>query len=165
MSQPQGAEGGDADPQPPSGHLLVLESTDSACPSSWAAPGNTAVTPGETSVPGGGGGYHTRSTGYPVPYSLGPRESVVFDERLLPKGQSSVAESHRVHTDPGTTWRRTHAQEGDRERSAAYSRSEGAKHKARWRGTPTGRTSRRPVERDSGGQPYPLGQWTGWQTP
>ena len=165
MSQPQGAEGGDADPQPPSGHLLVLESTDSACPSSWAAPGNTAVTPGETSVPGGGGGYHTRSTGYPVPYSLGPRESVVFDERLLPKGRSSVAGSHRVHTDPGTTWRRTHAQEGDRERSAAYSRSEGAKHKARWRGTPTGRTSRRPVERDSGGQPYPLGQWTGWQTP
>ena len=138
MSQPQGAEGGDADPQtqPPAGHLLVSESTDSACPSSRAAPGDTAETPAETSVPDGGGGYHTRSTGYPVPYSLGPRESVVFDERLLPKGQSSVAESHHVHTDPGTTWRRTHAPEGNRERSTAYPRSEGAKHKARWGGTP-----------------------------
>ena len=87
---------------PPAGHLL-LESTDSACPSSRAAPEDTAVTPAESWVPGGGGGYHTRSTGYPVPYSLRPRESVVFDERLLPKRQSSVAESHRVHTYPGTT--------------------------------------------------------------
>ena len=39
------------------------------------------------------------------------------------------------------------------------------KNKARWGGTPTGRTSLRPVERDSGGQPYPIGQWPGWPTP
>ena len=142
MSQLQGAEGGDPDPQsqPPTGYLLVSESTGSACPSSRVAPEDTAVTPAETSIPGSGGGYHTRSTGHPVPYSLGPRESVVFDERLLPKVQSSVTGSHRVHTDPGTTWRRTHAPEGDRERSAAYPRSEGAKNKARWGGTPTGHT-------------------------
>ena len=133
MSQLQGAEGGDADPQsqPPTGYLLVSESTGSACPSSQVAPEDTAVTPAETSIPGSGGGYHSRSTGHPVPYSLGPRESVVFDE-------SSVTWSHCVHTDPGTTWRRTHAPEGDRERSAAYPRSEVAKNKARWGGTPTG---------------------------
>ena len=63
------------------------------------------------------------------------------------------------------TWRRTHALEGDRERSAAHPRSEGARNKARWGGTPTGRASLRPVERDSGDQLYPLGQWTEWSTP
>ena len=54
MSQPQGAEGGSADPQSqaPTGHLLVSESIDRACPSSRAAPEDTAVTPAETSVPG-----------------------------------------------------------------------------------------------------------------
>ena len=81
MSQPRGADG-DADPQSqlPAGHLIVSESTDSACPSSWAAPEETTVTPAEASIPGSGGGYPTRSTGHPIPYSLGPRESVVFEQ-------------------------------------------------------------------------------------
>ena len=59
--------------------LLILrhlegepEPIDSACPSSRTAPGDTAVTPAETSVPGSGGRHRTRSTGRPVPYSLGP---------------------------------------------------------------------------------------------
>ena len=45
MSQPQGAEGGDADPQsqPPAEHLLVSESIDSSCPLSRAAQEDTAV--------------------------------------------------------------------------------------------------------------------------
>ena len=74
MSDAPGAEGGDADPQtqPPAGHLEGRpDPIDSACPSSRAAPGDTAVTPAETSVPGGGGGHCTRLTGTPVPYSLG----------------------------------------------------------------------------------------------
>ena len=118
MSETLGAEGGDADPQtqPPAGHLLgVSEPKDSACLSSRAAMGETAVTPAETSDPGGEGRYHSRSAGHPVPFSLGPRGAVVFDERLLPRGQSDVAGSHLVHTDPGTTWKRTHTSASDRE--------------------------------------------------
>ena len=73
MSEALGAEGGDADPQtqPPAGHLLgVSEPINSACPSSRAAPGETAVTLAETSDPDGGSRYHTRSAGHPVPFSL-----------------------------------------------------------------------------------------------
>ena len=102
MSDAPGAEGGDADPQsqPPAGHLVgEPETINSACLSSRAAPGDTAVTPAETSIPGGGSGYLTRSTGRPVPYSLGPRDSVVFDEQLLPKGQSAIVGGHlALHT-------------------------------------------------------------------
>ena len=78
----QDTEVGNADPQspPPTGHLLgKSKQIDSACLSSRAAPGDTAVNPAETSVPGGGGGCRTRSSGRPVPYSLGPRDSVAFD--------------------------------------------------------------------------------------
>ena len=70
-------EDGKADPQSqlPAGQLLgESEPIDSACSSSRAALVETAVTLAETSVPGGGGGYCTRSSGRPVPYSLGPRD-------------------------------------------------------------------------------------------
>ena len=69
MSDVPGIDAGDADPQSqlPAGHLKGdSEPVDGACSSSRTAPEDTALTPAETSVPGGGGRYRTRSQGHPL---------------------------------------------------------------------------------------------------
>ena len=83
MSDVPGIDADDADLQfqPPAGHLEGDSvPVDSASSSSRAAPEDTALTPAETFFPGGGERYHTRSHGRPSLYSLGPRDTVVFDE-------------------------------------------------------------------------------------
>ena len=153
---------GDADPQsqPPAGHLEgELAPVGSASSPSRAAPEDTARTPAETPVPGGGERYRTRSHGRPNPYSLGPRDTVVFDEKLLPKGQSEVGWD-QLDTHPWlSTWRSAFTPPSESERSRTRPTSEGARPKVGRGGTSLRRTSSQPDQGETVGQAYPIGRW------
>ena len=153
---------GDADPQsqPPAGHLEGDSApVGSASSPSRAAPEDTARTPAETPVPGGGDRYRTRSHGRPNPYSLGPRDTVVFDEKLLPKGQSEVGWD-QLDTHPWlSTWRSAFTPPSESERSRTRPTSVGARPKVGRGGTSLRRTSSQPDQGETVGQAYPIGRW------
>lgn len=152
-----------ADPQsqPPAGHLRgEPDPTDGADASSRAAPEGTVVTPTEASVPGGDVAYRTRSQGHPAPYSLGPKDAVVFDEKLLPKGQSEGAEAYPVSTRAWTsTGSSTHTPVSSSRRPTNLPLSEGTRLKVGRGSQRLTRTSSLPEQGEAGERPYPLGEW------
>ena len=120
MSDVPDIDSGDADPQsqPPAGHLEGDSApVGSASPPSRAAPEDTARTQAETPVPGGGERYRTRSHGRPNSYSLGPRDTIVFNEKLLPKGQSEVVWDQLDAHPWLSTWKSTFTPPSESERS------------------------------------------------
>ena len=157
MSNVPGIDAGDADPQsrPPADSAPV----DTASSSSRAAPEDTASTPAETSIPGGGERYRTRLHGRPSPYSLGPRDAVVFYEKLLPKGQSEVV-LDQLDAHPWLSTRKsTITPSGESERSRTHPTSEGARPKVGRRETSLRHTSSQPEQGETVGPAYPIGLW------
>ena len=153
---------GDADPQsqPPAGHLEGDSApVGSASSPSRAALEDTPRTPAETPVPGGGERYCTRSHGRPNPYSLGPRDTIVFDEKLLPKGQSEVVWDQLDAHPWLSTWKSTFTPPSESERSRTRPTSEGARPKVGRGGTSLRRTSSQPDQGETVGQAYPIGRW------
>ena len=162
MSDVPGIDAGDAHPQsqPPAGHLEGDSAPlDSSSSSSRAAPEDTALTPAETSVPGRCERYRTRSHGRPSPYSLGPRDAVVFDEKFLPKGQSEVVWDQLDAHPWLSTWKSTITPSSESERSRTHPASEGARPKIGRRETSLRRTSSQPEQGETVGQAYPIGLW------
>ena len=127
--------------------------------SSRAAPEDTTLTQAETSVPGSGNRYRTRSHGRPSSYSLGPRDAVIFYAKLLPKWQSEVVWDQLDAHPWLSTWKSTITPSSEIERSRTHPTSEGARPKVGRRETSLRCTSSQPEQGETVGQAYPIGLW------